>query len=311
MNVSIKYIEKNDLGVFVMDLKQLQTFLTAAETLSFTQTAQLLDYAQSSITAQIKSLEEELGVILFERLGKRVTLTDEGKRLQQYAQKMLELNSEMKKAVSNEQAQVVLKIGAQESQCVYRLPSILQQYQKAYPQIKIIFKPVHTTEIAKDLLQSGNLDVAFISDAYKETPMLYRERLIQEQIIFVSAPTSIKSHTLSAQQLSAETMLLTENGCSYRNQLEAQLQQEGLLPLQMIEFASIEAIKQCVMAGLGITFLPKMVVEKELEDGQLIELQSSFNIKPIYTDIAWHKDKHIQPYLSDFIESARNWYQIL
>lgn len=294
-----------------MDLKQLQTFLTAAETLSFTQTAQLLDYAQSSITAQIKSLEEELGVILFERLGKRVTLTDEGKRLQQYAQKMLELNSEMKKAVSNEQAQVVLKIGAQESQCVYRLPSILQQYQKAYPQVKIIFKPVHTTEVAKDLLQSGNLDVAFISDAYKETPMLYRERLIQEQIIFVSAPTSIKSHTLSAQQLSAETMLLTENGCSYRNQLEAQLQQEGLLPLQMIEFASIEAIKQCVMAGLGITFLPKMVVEKELEDGQLIELQSSFNIKPIYTDIAWHKDKHIQPYLSDFIEIARNWYRTL
>ena len=297
--------------MFVMDLKQLQTFLTAAETLSFTQTAQLLDYAQSSITAQIKSLEEELGVILFERLGKRVTLTDEGERLQQYAQKMLELNSEMKKAVSNEQAQVVLKIGAQESQCVYRLPSILQQYQKAYPQVKIIFKPVHTTEVAKDLLQSGNLDVAFISDAYKETPMLYRERLIQEQIIFVSAPTSIKSHTLSAQQLSAETMLLTENGCSYRNQLEAQLQQEGLLPLQMIEFASIEAIKQCVMAGLGITFLPKMVVEKELEDGQLIELQSSFNIKPIYTDIAWHKDKHIQPYLSDFIEIARNWYQTL
>ncbi|QGG51978.1 LysR family transcriptional regulator [Lysinibacillus pakistanensis] len=294
-----------------MDLKQLQTFLTAAETLSFTQTAQLLDYAQSSITAQIKSLEEELGVILFERLGKRVTLTDEGKRLQQYAQKMLELNSEMKKAVSNEQAQVVLKIGAQESQCVYRLPSILQQYQKAYPQIKIIFKPVHTTEIAKDLLQSGNLDVAFISDAYKETPMLYRERLIQEQIIFVSAPTSIKSHTLSAQQLSAETMLLTENGCSYRNQLEAQLQQEGLLPLQMIEFASIEAIKQCVIAGLGITFLPKMVVEKELEDGQFIELQSPFNIKPIYTDIAWHKDKHIQPYLSDFIEIARNWYRTL
>ncbi len=224
---------------------------------------------------------------------------------------MLELNSEMKKAVSNEQAQVVLKIGAQESQCVYRLPSILQQYQKAYPQIKIIFKPVHTTEIAKDLLQSGNLDVAFISDAYKETPMLYRERLIQEQIIFVSAPTSIKSHTLSAQQLSAETMLLTENGCSYRNQLEAQLQQEGLLPLQMIEFASIEAIKQCVIAGLGITFLPKMVVEKELEDGQFIELQSPFNIKPIYTDIAWHKDKHIQPYLSDFIEIARNWYRTL
>ena len=138
-------IEKNDLEVYQMDIKQLQTFLTASETLSFTQTAQLLDYAQSSITAQIKSLEEELGVVLFERLGKRITLSEEGKRLQQYAKKMLDLNTEMKKAVLNEQAQAVLKIGAQESQCVYRLPLILQQFQKFHPHVKIIFKPVHTT----------------------------------------------------------------------------------------------------------------------------------------------------------------------
>ncbi|KOS59912.1 LysR family transcriptional regulator [Lysinibacillus agricola] len=294
-----------------MDMKQLQTFLTASETLSFTQTAQLLDYAQSSITAQIKSLEDELGVVLFERLGKRITLTEEGKRLQQYAQKMLDLNVDMKKAVLSEQAQVVLKIGAQESQCVYRLPSILQQFQKAHPQVKIIFKPVHTTEIAKDLLQSGNLDIAFITDAYKETPMLHRERLIQEQLVFVSAPTDSNAErdVFSLQQLSNETMLLTESGCSYRNQLEAQLQQEGTLPIQMIEFASIEAIKQCVMAGLGISFLPKMVVEKELENYSLKELTTSMNLAEIFTDIAWHKDKHISPYLADFMEIAMKMYK--
>ncbi|MEY9977700.1 LysR family transcriptional regulator [Lysinibacillus sp. RC79] len=294
-----------------MDLKQLQTFLTASETLSFTQTAQLLDYAQSSITAQIKSLEGELGVVLFERLGKRITLTEEGKRLQQYAQKMLDLNGEMKKAVLNEQAQAVLKIGAQESQCVYRLPSILQQFQKAHPQVKIIFKPVHTTEIAKDLLQSGNLDIAFITDAYKETPMLHRERLIREQLVFVSASTNsnVEREVISVQQLSNETMLLTESGCSYRNQLEVQLQQEGTLPIQMIEFASIEAIKQCVMAGLGISFLPKMVVEKELENHSLKELTTSMNLADIFTDIAWHKDKHISPYLADFIAIAMKIYK--
>ncbi|KOP78736.1 LysR family transcriptional regulator [Lysinibacillus sp. FJAT-14745] len=294
-----------------MDMKQLQTFLTATETLSFTQTAQLLDYAQSSITAQIKSLEDELGVVLFERLGKRITLTEEGKRLQQYAQKMLDLNVDMKKAVLNEQAQVVLKIGAQESQCVYRLPSILQQFQKAHPQVKIIFKPVHTTEIAKDLLQSGKLDIAFITDAYKETPMLHRERLIQEQLVFVSAPidSTAKRDVFSLQQLSNETMLLTESGCSYRNQLEVQLQQEGTQPIQMIEFASIEAIKQCVMAGLGISFLPKMVVEKELENHRLKELTASMNLAEIFTDIAWHKDKHISPYLADFIQIAMKMYK--
>lgn len=307
----MRCIEKDDLEVKEMDIKQLQTFLTASDTLSFTQTAQLLDYAQSTITAQIKSLEEELGVVLFERLGKRITLTEEGKRLQQYAQKMLDLDMEMKKAMLNEQEQAVLKIGAQESQCVYRLPSILQQFQKSHPQVKIIFKPVHTTEIAKDLLQSGHLDVAFITDIYRETPMLHRERLLQEQLVFVTAPTddNFGKVVFSSQQLINETLLLTESGCSYRNQLEIQLQQEGTLPYQMIEFASIEAIKQCVMAGLGISFLPKMVVEKELENHRLKELTTSMNLADIFTDIAWHKDKHISPYLADFIEIAMKSYK--
>ncbi|KPN94631.1 LysR family transcriptional regulator [Lysinibacillus sp. ZYM-1] len=291
-----------------MDMKQLQTFIIAAETLSFTQTAQRLDYAQSSITAQIKTLEKELNVILFERLGKRIILTEEGKCLQQYAKKMLELDREMKKAMSNEQEQVVLKVGAQESQCVYRLPSILQQFQQAHPYVKIIFKPVHTTEIAKELLQTGELDVAFITDTYQETAMLHRERLLEEQLVFVSTSRDSRE-PLSASQLSTETMLLTETGCSYRNHLEAQLQQESIMPLQMIEFASIEAIKQCVIAGLGITFLPRMVVEKELENGQLVEIKSALNLDPIFTDIAWHKDKHMESCLLDFIAIAKQRYE--
>jgi len=291
-----------------MDMKQLQTFIIAAETLSFTQTAQRLDYAQSSITAQIKTLEKELNVILFERLGKRIILTEEGKCLQQYAKKMLELDREMKKAMSNEQEQVVLKVGAQESQCVYRLPSILQQFQQAHPYVKIIFKPVHTTEIAKELLQTGELDVAFITDTYQETAMLHRERLLEEQLVFVNTSKDSRE-PLSASQLSTETMLLTETGCSYRNHLEAQLQQESIMPLQMIEFASIEAIKQCVIAGLGITFLPRMVVEKELENGQLVEIKSALNLDPIFTDIAWHKDKHMESCLLDFIAIAKQRYE--
>jgi len=291
-----------------MDMKQLQTFIIAAETLSFTQTAQRLDYAQSSITAQIKTLEKELNVILFERLGKRIILTEEGKCLQQYAKKMLELDREMKKAMSNEQEQVVLKVGAQESQCVYRLPSILQQFQQTHPYVKIIFKPVHTTEIAKELLQTGELDVAFITDTYQETAMLHRERLLEEQLVFVNTSKDSRE-PLSASQLSTETMLLTETGCSYRNHLEAQLQQESIMPLQMIEFASIEAIKQCVIAGLGITFLPRMVVEKELENGQLVEIKSALNLDPIFTDIAWHKDKHMESCLLDFIAIAKQRYE--
>ncbi|MEK5232280.1 LysR family transcriptional regulator [Lysinibacillus sp. FSL K6-0232] len=286
-----------------MDMKQLQTFLIAAKTLSFTQTAQRLDYAQSSITAQIKALEQELGAMLFERLGKRIVLTEEGRHLQQYAQKMIALEHTMKKALRNEQEQMVLKVGAQESQCVYRFPSILQQFQQAYPQVKIIFKPVHTTEIAKELLQAGALDIAFITDAYQETAMLQRERLTEEQLVFVCASS------YKRQALSEETLLLTEAGCSYRNHLETYLQQEQAMSQQIIEFASIEAIKQCVIAGLGITYLPKMVVAKELQNGELIECPFSFMLAPIYTDIAWHRDKQMKPALQDFIALAKKHYQ--
>lgn len=140
--------------------------------------------------------------------------------------------------------------------------------------------------------------------------MLHRERLTQEQLVFVSAPSAIlQQGPLSVQQCSNETLLLTENGCSYRNQLEMHLQQEGIYPAQMIEFASIEAIKQCVMAGLGLTFLPRMVVAKELANERLKEVPSTLKLAAIYTDIAWHKDKHIPPYLADFIDIAIDRYQ--
>ncbi|MBK3494213.1 LysR family transcriptional regulator [Viridibacillus sp. YIM B01967] len=296
-----------------MDIKHLHTFLTAAKTLSFTQTAEILDYAQSSITAQIKSLEGELGIPLFERLGKRIYLTEDGKQIEQYAQKMVDLEETMRKALSNQdESNVTLTIGAQESQCTYRLPKILQLFKNRHPRVKIVFKPVHTIEVAKDLLQSGNLDLAFITDTHKETPMLCKEELIEENLVFVVAPTHHLTHnkTLTLQNVAKETILLTEEGCSYRNQFEYQCHSEGIHPKQIIEFSSIEAIKQCVIAGLGITLLPKMTVEKELEKGLLIELQTTIIMETVFTELAWHKDKYIFSYLEDFIQISCEQYKL-
>lgn len=296
-----------------MDIKHLHTFLTAAKTLNFTQTAEILDYAQSSITAHIKSLEGELGVPLFERLGKRIYLTDAGKQLKQHAQKMIDLDETMRKALSNQdESNVTLTIGAQESQCTYRLPKILQVYKNRYPKVKIVFKPVHTIEVAKDLLQSGNLDLAFITDTHKETTMLCKKELIEEDLVFVVAPTHhlTQIKTLTIQNVAQETILLTEEGCSYRNQFEYQCQLEGFYPEQMIEFSSIEAIKQCVIAGVGMTLLPKMAVKKELENGLLIELENTITMEPVFTELAWHKDKYIFSYLEDFIQLACEQYKL-
>ncbi|MGE7841361.1 LysR family transcriptional regulator [Lysinibacillus sp. NPDC093712] len=295
-----------------MEIKHLQTFLTAAKTLNFTQTAKILDYAQSSITAQIKSLEDELGTTLFERLGKRIYLTKAGIELTQYAKKIIQLDVEMRYAVTGDsELNAFLTIGAQESQCTYRLPRILRAFKQLHPQVELIFKPVHASEIAKNLLQTDHLDLAFITDTRKIMSTIYTETLLEEDLVLVVSPTHHLKLTekLTLEEIAQETILLTEKGCSYRTQFENKLQQEGIFPRHVIEFVSIEAIKQCVIAELGISLLPKMVVEKELISGTLIELPIPLNLNPIYTEIAWHKDKNIPPYLNDFIQIVRQEYK--
>lgn len=295
-----------------MEIKHLQTFLTAAKTLNFTQTAKILDYAQSSITAQIKSLEDELGTPLFERLGKRIYLTKAGIELTQYAEKIIRLNKEMRHAVTgNSETNAFLTIGAQESQCTYRLPNILREFKQLHPQVELIFKPVHASEIAKNLLQTDYLDLAIITDTQKVMSTIHTETLLEEDLVLVVSPTHHLNITekLTLEEIAQETILLTEKGCSYRTQFENKLQQEGIYPRHVIEFVSIEAIKQCVMAELGISLLPRMVVEKELISGSLIELHIPLKLNPIYTEIAWHKDKNIPSYLKDFIQIVRKEYK--
>ncbi|MCD7035948.1 LysR family transcriptional regulator [Metabacillus sp. GX 13764] len=292
-----------------MDHKQLVTFRTAAETLNFTKTAHILNFAQSSVTAQIKSLEEELGKPLFERLGKRLTLAEAGKEFIIYANKMISLQEEAKNAISgNEEPAGTLVIGAQESQCTYRLPPILKEFKRQYPNVKLIFKPAHSDELAREQLMKGMLDAAFIMDVTKPEDALKITPLIQEKIKLVAAP----EHPLAGkaevrpQDLQQETLLLTETGCSYRTLLENSCTEANVYLLNKFEFVSIEAIKQCVIAGLGIAALPVMVVEEDIRHGNMAELNWVHSIPPIFTHLAWHKDKWMTPPLKGFIDLTVN-----
>jgi DNA-binding transcriptional LysR family regulator len=139
-----------------MEIKQLITFKHAAENLNFTQTAKLLNFAQSSVTAQIKALEDEIGKPLFERLGKRLILTEAGRTFKSYADKIIALSQEAVTAANGEEEiSGTLTIGAQESQCTYRLPLILKEFKSAFPKVKLVFKPAHSDEIARKQLMEG------------------------------------------------------------------------------------------------------------------------------------------------------------
>ncbi|PFK37455.1 LysR family transcriptional regulator [Bacillus cereus] len=291
-----------------MEIKQLITFKTVAENLNFTQSAKILNFAQSSVTAQIKALEAELGTVLFERLGKRIFLTEAGRKFQVYAEKMIALSYEAKMVVKDEETTSgTLVIGAQESQCTYRLPSILKEFKTKFPQIKLIFKPAHSNEAVKEQLLEGKLDLAFVLGECKVEDALHVESLVQEKLKIVAFPNHplLEKPIISTKDLENETPLLTELGCSYRTIFEELFRAEDVYPANKIEFVSVEAIKQCVMAGLGIAILPAMVVEKDIEEGTMEELILENPIAPIFTQIAWHKDKWITVPLQQFIDVTR------
>ena len=117
-----------------MELRQLATFRLIAQTQSFSRTAAALNYAQSTVSAQIQGLEEELGIPLFDRLGKRVALTEAGQRLLGYAEKILDLAAEARFSITSEETLTgTLTISAAETLCTYRLPAILREFRTSPP----------------------------------------------------------------------------------------------------------------------------------------------------------------------------------
>lgn len=291
-----------------MELRQLATFRLLATTLNFTRTATVLNYVQSNVTAQIQALEEELGVRLFDRLGKRVTLTEVGERLLRYAEQIVDLADEMGKvALTKEDPMGALTISAPESLCTYLLPKLLHHFRSCYPQVRVQFRPSPVADLRR-LVSEGMLDIAFVLEEPIHSTKLVVKQLFPEPLHVIAAP----SHPLASvdqvepADMEGETVLLTESGCSYRALFEHSLAVAGVQPATTLEFSSVEAIKQCVMVGMGISILPEMATRAEVEQGKLVVLPWRLPDVQVMTQMIWHKEKWLSPALCAFIDTAAN-----
>lgn len=290
-----------------MDLHQLTIFREVAKQLSFTRAAASLNYVQSNVTVQIHALEEELGVPLFDRLGRQVVLTDAGRQLVEYADRLLALAAEAQSVISTGKVpQGTLKIGASETLCVYRLPALLRAFRAAYPRVHVIFRPSPVNELRR-LVREGSIDVAFMFDERERQEGPGDEKLSYEQVWLLAAP----DHPLAAletvlpEDIAKADLLLTESGCCYRGLFERVLSLAGVYPATLMEFSNQEAVKQCVMTGLGLTVLPAIVVCNEVAQGRLQKLPWAGPELTIATYLIWHKDKWLSPTLDAFLKMAR------
>ncbi|MBC8059586.1 MAG: LysR family transcriptional regulator [Clostridiaceae bacterium] len=291
-----------------MDLKQLNSFLMICKLQSFTQAADALGYAQSTITTQIKLLENELEVKLLERMGKTVTLTQEGKKLLPYAKQMLKLASEIKSNISTESdPSGVLTIGAAESLCVLRLPEILKEYRKLYPKVEISLKFGNCTDF-RYFLRDNVIDVAFSLGTRIEADDFVTEIAFDEQMLLLTAPGHplLNKEIIYPKDMENEPLILTELGCSYRAVFENILSRYNIKPNLILETGSVQAIKQFTMSGLGITLLPRVAVEDELAQGRMVKLNWSEPNFGVVSQVLYHKDKWLSPALKAFLKLSKD-----
>ncbi len=296
-------------GEINMELRQLKTFYTLASTLSFSRTAEVQNYVPSTVTMQMKALEEELGVKLVDRLGKKVILTDAGRRFLDYVVNILGEIEEAEHAVKQSGEMTgTLVISADETLCTYRLPAVLRLFRLRYPGIRLIFKPLSHSNL-KQSLREGDADIIFMLDEDKSEMGFCGEKMQDEPFYILVAPDHpLASRTkLDIEDFNGETFLLTEKGCSYRTFFERSLSQKGMGGITELEFNSAEAIKQCAKIGMGIAILPEMAVTAELSRGELVSLPWDMTATSFATQMFWHEEKWISPAIHAFLNLARDF----
>lgn len=288
-----------------MTITQLGTFIKIAETRNFTTAANMLGYAQSTVTTQIKQLEEELNCLLFERLGKNVVLTPEGERLLVYAEKVLQLEREIfleVPMVKDKEPAGVLKLGVSESLCYNRLPHYLLEYKKQYPRMDIRLQFI-THDIFPDLLKKGKLDVVYTLNPFienSELKMLYNK---PETLGFYTSPRHhlVGKRSVKEKDLADVPLLLTSHNCSFRQMLVEDLTKACVTPNIALETSSKEILKQFAANELGVAFMPDMTAEEEVKNGMLKRLKWNGNDFPIFSQVFVHKDKHISVAIEELV----------
>ncbi|MGB7539456.1 MAG: LysR family transcriptional regulator [Anaerolineales bacterium] len=291
-----------------MELQQLITFRTVAAIGSFSQAAEVLGYAQSTVSEHIRSLEAELKTRLFKRAGsKRIALTPAGELLLRYGQKMLNLEAEIKsEVVAHTESQGSLSVRIPETVSIHFLPPILQRFRKRFPKANLGFMNCVYFDLPEEL-SAGIVDLGFLITDDFRMPDLETELLCPIPLVLVTHPGHpfAQSPKIDLARLKAEPLIVPANDCSYVQMLDRILAERKIHLPQVWRFNSIEAIKQAVKCGIGVAVLPKIAVQRELTDGSLAALP--WQGKKIAANLLmiWQRNKWLPPLLRAFMEMVR------
>ncbi|MGN0405452.1 MAG: LysR family transcriptional regulator [Bariatricus sp.] len=290
-----------------MEFREITTFLQVAKFKSFSRAAEQLGYTQAAVTIQIKNLEKELGVHLFDRIGKQTLLTHQGRVFYEYASNIARDISQAKDALSNpEELTGKLCLGTIESVCASVFPGLLREYHRRYPKVNIKIV-TDSPEVLLHMMDKNTLDIVYFLDKPVYNTKWVKVLEKPEDVFFVSSsenPLSKRSK-LNLDEVIGQPFISTEKDASYRLLLEESLAEKGYELHPFLETGNTEFIINQLRHNLGVSFLPGFIVKKDLDSGRLSTLDVQDFQLQVCRQIVYHKDKWVTREMQAFLELAQ------
>lgn len=238
-----------------MELSDLRIFTAVVREGGVTRAAERLHRVQSNVTTRIRQLEDDLGVALFIREGKRLRLAPAGQVLLDYADRLLGLADDARGAVHDAKPRGTFRLGAMESTAAVRLPGPLSEYHRRHPGVVLELRTGNPEVLASAIL-AGELDAALVAEPIAEA-RFEKIPAFDEELVIV-APTDHAA--ISGKSPLPRAIIVFEHGCPHRKRLENWYASRRAMPERTIELGSYHAMLGCVAAGMGVALLPKSVL---------------------------------------------------
>lgn len=250
-----------------MDAADLRIFEAVARLGGMSRAAAELNTVQSNVTARIRQIEDELGTPLFQRHARGATLTAAGRRLLPYAVQVGRLLADAKRAaIDDGRPRGQLTVGSLETTAALRLSPVLASYAAAFPEVDLVLQTGTTAELVEAVL-AHRLEGALVCGPV-DHPDLGEQTVFREELVLVTSPAVRALDRLRAMH--GLKIVVLRSGCSYRQRLESVLAARGIVGVRLLEFGTLDSILACVGAGIGVTLLPRVVVEGPAREGKVV-----------------------------------------
>ena len=291
--------------------RRLQVFHTVANLLSFTKAAESLHMTQPAVTFQVRQLEEYFNTRLFDRTHNRISLTEAGKRVNEYAARIFDLYGQMENAVKELTGEVsgVLIIGASTTIAEYMLPALLGDFKAKYPDVNVRLK-VSNTEGIVSMVENNVIDLGVV-EASVSNKNLAVELCKKDQLVAIVPPAHELANepSLNVKRLLDFPYICREEGSGTREVIVEYLQAAGLNSHELnviMELGSPEAIKGAVEAGIGITVLSRATLAKEIKLGTLVAIPLDPPLERPFSFVH-QKQKFRQRAMDELLDFARQY----